>query len=58
MQTMLQKLLGAKPAPADKKREALRKRAIEMILLEEGLPKKARIRATARIYEAMRDDPR
>lgn len=52
---MLQKLLGTKPAAPDKKREAMRKRAIEMILLEEGMPKRARIRATARIFEVMRD---
>lgn len=56
MKATLQKLLGGRPP--ERQREALRKRAIEMILLEEGLPKKARIRATARIFEVLRDDPR
>lgn len=57
MQKTLQKLFGTKPAP-DRKREALRKRDIERILLDEGLTRKRANRATARIFEVMRDEPR
>lgn len=56
MRKALQRLLG--PRMPAKQREALLKRAIERILLEEGMPKAARTRAASRIFEVLHDEQR
>ena len=56
MKAVLQKLLGSRPP--ERQRDALRKRAIERILIDEGLPRRRVARATARIFEAVLHDER
>lgn len=53
MKATLQKLLGGRPP--ERQRDALRKRHVERILIDEGLPRRRIARATARIFEVLRD---